>query len=196
MNELISALGRLPGIGRKSAQRLAFHLLDLPAKEVTALAEIIVKAKTQTKRCPICCNLTEFETCEICHSSKRDASLVCVVESPRDVAIMEQTNEYQGRYHVLYGNLDPLQNIGPEKLTLQQLFRRLQSDQEIAEVILANGATMEGEATALYVAKLLEGTGIRCTRIAHGLPYGSNLEFADKATLAKALAGRIVVSDS
>lgn len=191
VTQLIQALSLLPGIGRKSAQRLAFHILDLPVEQVDALAQALVQARHGIHLCAECCNLTDSaEVCEVCSNPKRDHTTLCVVEGPRDVVAMERIHDYKGLYHVLHGVLSPLQNQGPEDLKLRELLTRLQSHPEISEVILATNATVEGEATALYISKLLKSTGIRCTRIAHGLPMGSDLEFADEMTLARALEGR------
>ncbi|MDD7401299.1 MAG: recombination mediator RecR [Eubacteriales bacterium] len=187
---LIQALGKLPGIGRKTAQRLAFHILDAPAEEAEALAQAILQAKKGIQLCAECCNFTENEVCEICGNPKRDRTTICVVESPRDLAAMERIHEYKGLYHVLHGVISPMQNQGPESLKLRELLSRLQNHPEVTEVILATNSSVEGEATALYVARLLKPSGIRCTRIAHGLPMGSDIEYADEVTLARALTGR------
>lgn len=187
---LIQALGKLPGIGRKTAQRLAFHILDAPAEEAEALAQAILQAKQGIHLCGECCNFTEAEVCEICGNPKRDRTTICVVESPRDLAAMERIHEYKGLYHVLHGVISPMQNQGPESLKLRELLSRLQNHPEVTEVILATNSSVEGEATALYVARLLKPSGIRCTRIAHGLPMGSDIEYADEVTLARALTGR------
>lgn len=187
---LIQALGKLPGIGRKTAQRLAFHILDAPAEEAEALAQAILQAKQGIHLCGECCNFTEAEVCEICGNPKRDRTTICVVESPRDLAAMERIHEYKGLYHVLHGVISPMQNQGPESLKLRELLSRLQNHPEVTEVILATNSSIEGEATALYVARLLKPSGIRCTRIAHGLPMGSDIEYADEVTLARALTGR------
>lgn len=188
--ELINELSRLPGVGRKSAQRLGFHLLRQPVESVRQLADTLVRAREGVHFCSQCFNLTSTDPCEICSSDKRDRSQICVVESPQDVAAMERIHEYKGLYHVLHGSINPMQGIGPDQIKLMELFRRLQENDEITEVILATNPTVEGEATALYIAKLLKSTGIRCSRIAHGLPMGADLEYADEVTLAKALSGR------
>lgn len=188
--ELINELAQLPGLGSKSAQRLAFHLLRQPKEKVDKLASALVRAKRDIHFCSICCNLTAGDPCEICQSDKRDRSVICVVESPQDVAAMERMHEYKGLYHVLHGVISPLQNQGPEQIKLMELFRRLQSNDEVKELILATNPTVEGEATALYIAKLLKPSGIRCTRIAHGLPMGADIEYADEVTLAQAILGR------
>jgi recombination protein RecR len=182
---LINELGKLPGIGSKSAQRLAFHLLSQPLDKVESLANAILDARRSTRLCSVCCNLTDQDPCEICTSPGRDRTIICVVENPRDVAAMERIHEYKGLYHVLHGVISPLQNIGPEQIRLRELLERLRSDDNIHEVILATNATVEGEATALYIARLLKPSGIRTTRIAHGIPMGGDLEYADEVTLAR-----------
>lgn len=187
---LIQALGKLPGIGRKTAQRLAFHILDSPVEEAEALAQAVLQAKKSIHLCAECCNFTENDLCEVCSNPKRDHTTICVVESPRDLAAMERIHEYKGLYHVLHGVISPMQNQGPETLKLRELLSRLQNHPEVSEVILATNSSVEGEATALYVARLLKPSGIRCTRIAHGLPMGADIEYADEVTLARALTGR------
>lgn len=190
INQLITQLATLPGIGQKSAQRLAFHILGLPNEKAEALAQSILDARRLTSFCSSCCNLTDQDPCAICSDEKRDNHVICVVENPSDVAAMERTREYRGRYHVLHGAISPMNNIGPESIRLKELLSRLQRESDVNEVILANNATVEGEATALYIAKLLKPAGIRTTRIAHGIPMGSNLEFTDEVTLSRALSGR------
>lgn len=190
IHELITQLGQLPGVGRKTAQRLAFHILGISKEDATKLANAILQAKERTHLCPICCDLTDREICEICADRTRDDSVVCVVESPMDVTAMERTREYNGRYHVLHGAISPMKDIGPEQLHLRELLSRLRKHSEITEIILATNATVEGEATATYIARLIKPAGIRTTRIAHGIPMGSNLEYADEVTLTRALEGR------
>ncbi len=190
ISRLVSELSRLPGIGGKSAQRLAFHLLSLPQDKVDALAEAMVEARRTTILCSACCNLTDQDPCEICTSRSRDRSTVCVVENPRDVAAMERMREYRGLYHVLHGAISPMQGVGPEQVRLKELLARLREDDGITEVILATNPTVEGEATAMYIARLLKPSGIRTTRIAHGLPVGGDLEYADDVTLSRAMEGR------
>lgn len=190
ISRLVSELSRLPGIGGKSAQRLAFHLLSLPQDKVDALAEAMVEARRTTILCSACCNLTDQDPCEICSSRSRDRSTVCVVENPRDVAAMERMREYRGLYHVLHGAISPMQGVGPEQVRLKELLARLREDDGITEVILATNPTVEGEATAMYIARLLKPSGIRTTRIAHGLPVGGDLEYADDVTLSRAMEGR------
>lgn len=190
ISNLISRLGSLPGIGAKTAQRLAFYILNMETSEAKALAEAIIDAKEKIHLCRCCCNLTDREVCEICSDETRDRHTICVVESPSDVIAMERTREYKGLYHVLHGAISPMDNIGPEDIHLRELLRRLTEDDGIEELILANNATVEGEATANYIARLVKPSGIRCSRIAHGIPFGSNLEYADEVTLGRAIEGR------
>lgn len=184
--DLISGLSRLPGIGPKTAGRLAFYLLQQPQVS-ESLAEAILNAQKNIQQCSLCCNYTDQDPCPICSSEKRDRSLLCIVEQPRDVAALEKTREYKGLYHVLHGVISPLEGIGPDQLTVSQLLPRLE---EVKEVIMAVNPTVEGEATAMYLSKLLKPLGIRVTRIAHGLPVGGDLEYADEITIARALEGR------
>ncbi len=190
ITKLIAELGKLPGIGSKSAQRLAFHLLSLPYSEIETLANTLIEVRKNTFLCSVCCNLTDRDPCEICTSASRDRTMICVVENPRDVAAMERIHEYKGLYHVLHGAISPMQGIGPGQIRLKELLARLSTETEVSEVILANNPTVEGEATAMYIARLLKPAGIRTTRIAHGLPMGGDLEYADEVTLAKAMEGR------
>ncbi|MEN6414895.1 MAG: recombination mediator RecR [Veillonellales bacterium] len=187
--KLIEQFRALPGIGPKTAIRLAYHVLEMDKARAEALAHAIVDAKQKIGYCKICFNLTDCNPCQICRSEERDSSLLCVVEEPRDVAAMERTREYRGRYHVLHGALSPLEGIGPENIKIKELLNRLQAG-IVAEVIMATNPDVEGEATAMYVAKLLKPLGIRVTRIAHGLPVGGDLEYADEVTLSKALENR------
>lgn len=189
INRLITELARLPGIGSKTAQRLAFYILGEPEEKALALAEAIRDARTSTLLCSRCCNLTEEDPCEICSDESRDNTVVCVVESPADVSVMERTR-FSGRYHVLHGAINPMQGVGPNDIKLRELFQRLGEEDSIQEVILATNATAEGEATATYIARMLKPAGIRTTRLAHGIPMGTNLEYADEMTLGKALDGR------
>lgn len=186
---LIEALERLPGIGPKTAQRLAFFLLKRPADEVRELAESLLAVKARIAACSICFNVTDEDPCRICADPARDAHTLCVVEEPNDLLAMERTGEYRGRYHVLLGALSPLDGIGPEDLKVKELLARLDAG-GASEVILATNPNVEGEATALYLAKLLRPLGVRVTRIARGLPIGGDLEYADQVTLTKALEGR------
>ncbi|MGB9887493.1 MAG: recombination mediator RecR [Moorellales bacterium] len=186
---LIEALHRLPGIGPKSAQRLAFYLLGCPEEEALALARAITEARSKVKPCSVCAHLTDVDPCRFCRDPARDRSLICVVEQPRDVVAIERTGEYKGLYHVLHGALSPLEGIGPDELRIAQLVARLQGG-EVKEVILATNPNPEGEATALYIARLCRPLGVRVTRLAHGLPVGGDLEYADELTLGRALSGR------
>lgn len=184
----ITQLSQLPGIGRKSAQRIVFYLLKLPAEEVRLLAEALVRLKERVSRCSICCSITEQDPCAICGDPKRDQRVICVVEEANDVLALERTHEYHGLYHVLGGALSPLDGIGPEHLKVKELITRLHPPVE--EVILATNPNAEGEATALYLLKLIQPLGIKVTRIARGIPMGVDLEYADEITLTKALEGR------
>lgn len=188
IGKLIEEFSKLPGIGRKTAQRLAFHILDMKGNEVVELAKAIVNAKKFTKHCKICSNLTEGDTCNICDNVKRDKSVICVVENVRDISAMERTKEFNGVYHVLHGAISPLDGIGPDEINIKNLFSRLNGD--IKEVILATNPTIEGEATAVYISRLIKPLGIKVTRIAHGIPVGGDIEYADEVTLMRALEGR------
>ena len=187
---LIDELQKLPGIGPKSAQRLAFHLLKQPAATVTALAKALVDAKEQIKFCSICANLSADDPCELCLNPMREQGQICVVAEARDLVALERTKEFHGRYHVLQGLISPMDGIGPEQLKIRELLGRLQEVGRVTEVILAINPTVEGEATCLYLSKLLKPLGPRVTRIAFGLPMGGDLEYADELTLARALEGR------
>ncbi len=189
MAQLIEQFARLPGIGRKTAQRLAFYVINMPNQDVHSLAEAIVNAKEGVRYCKICTNLTDREICDICSDKRRDPMIICVVEDPRDVVAMERTKEFKGYYHVLHGAISPLEGIGPEDIRIKELLTRL-ANQSVEEVILATNPNIEGEATAMYISKLLKPMGIKVTRIAHGIPVGGDLEYADEITLAKALEGR------
>jgi recombination protein RecR len=186
---LIDALQKLPGIGPKTAQRLTFFLLKRPADEVQALAQALGQLKSQIVHCSVCFNITEEDPCRICKDPARDARLLCVVEEPNDLLAIERTGQFRGRYHVLLGALSPLDGIGPEDLKVRELLARLEA-QPVEEVILATNPNVEGEATAIYLAKLLKPFALRVTRIARGLPVGGDLEYADEVTLGKALEGR------
>lgn len=187
--KLIEELAKLPGIGPKTAQRLAFHLLDSPRETGMTLAKAIVEAKDKTRYCSVCCNLTEQDPCTICSSTTRQRDVLCVVEDPRDVVALEKTREYKGLYHVLHGAISPMEGIGPEELRIKELLQRL-NDDTVKEVVLATNPNVEGEATAMYIARLLKNLGVRVTRIAHGLPVGGDLEYADELTLIRAFEGR------
>lgn len=189
LSNLISQLSKLPGIGGKTAQRLAFYILSMEDEEAGAVAQAILDAKKNMKFCSVCGNLTDVETCSICSDPGRDGSVICVVESPRDVSAMERIREFSGRYHVLHGAISPMDGIGPEDINLRQLLVRLQ-DNDVREVILATNPNIEGEATAMYTARLIKPSGIKVTRIAHGIPVGGDLEYADEITLSKAMEGR------
>jgi recombination protein RecR len=191
LQQLIEEFSRLPGIGRKSAQRLALHILKRPREDVVAMARALVNVKDRIRYCSVCCNITEQDPCSICANPKRERTVLCVVEEPRDVIALEKTNEFRGLYHVLGGALSPLDGIGPEELKIKELLGRIQGD--VTEVILAMNPNVEGEATTLYLSRLLKPLGTRVSRIARGLPVGGDLEFADEATLTRALEGRIAL---
>lgn len=187
--KLIDELSKLPGVGNKTAQRLAFHILNMPAEEVEQLSSSITSAKRNIKYCRVCCNITDSEVCNICSNTKRDSGLICVVEDPKDVVAMEKTREYKGLYHVLNGAISPMEGIGPEEIRIKELLKRI-AENDIKEIILATNPNIEGEATAMYISRLLKPVGIKVTRIAHGVPVGGDLEYADEVTLMKALEGR------
>lgn len=187
--KLIEELSKLPGIGNKTAQRLAFHILNMSAEDVEQLSSSIINAKRKIKYCKVCCNITDSEVCSICSNAKRDGSIICVVEDSKDVVAMEKTREYKGLYHVLNGAISPMEGIGPEEIRIKELLKRV-ADNDVKEVILATNPNIEGEATAMYISRLLKPAGIKVTRIAHGVPVGGDLEYADEVTLMKALEGR------
>jgi len=189
ITKLIEELSRLPGIGGKSAQRLAFYIIRQPEEKAVALAASITEARKNIRYCDICCNLTDQNPCQICVSPKRNAKEIMVVEDPRDMAAYERTQEYHGLYHILHGALSPMHGVGPNDLTIQTLLKRLH-DNQTEEVIMATNPNVEGEATALYISKLLKPMGVKVTRIAHGVPVGGDLEFVDEVTLFRALEGR------
>ncbi len=189
LNELINQFEKLPGIGRKTAQRLAFYMLSQPAERSKAFADALVGAKEKIHFCSVCQSLTDRPICSICSDSTRDKSTICVVEEPRDVMAFERTREYKGLYHVLHGALSPLDGIGPEQLKIRELMARL-SDPAVKEIILATNLTVEGEATASHISRLVKPLGIRTTRLAYGIPVGGDLEYADEKTLLCALEGR------
>jgi recombination protein RecR len=186
---LIEELGRLPGVGPKSAQRLAFHVLKLPLEDVRRLAHTIVDARERMTWCTRCFNLAEAELCKVCLDERRDPTIVCVVEEPRDIVAVERTREFSGRYHVLQGAISPLSGVGPEQLRIRELLARVENER-IAEVILCTNPNIEGDTTAMYLARLLGPLGVHVTRIASGLPVGGDLEYADEITLGRALVGR------
>ncbi len=187
--ELAEQFARLPGIGMKSAQRLAYHVMSMSRDEVQAFADALVHAKQEIRHCEVCQNLTEFQRCPICEDARRDHSVICVVESPKDVTAFERTGEYNGVYHVLHGLISPMDGITPDMLHVQELLTRVQSG-GVSEIIMATNPTVEGEATAMYIARLLKPIGITVTRLAFGLPIGGMLEYADEMTLFKALENR------
>ena len=189
LENLIDKFASLPGIGRKSAQRLAFHVLALPEGEARAFADAITEAKASVHCCRVCQNLTEDELCPICASDRRDKSTICVVSEPRDVLSIERGREYNGTYHVLHGVLSPMGHVGPDDIRIKELLLRAAQD-EVEEVIMATNPDTEGEATAMYISRLLKPFNIKVTRLAYGIPVGSNLEFADDATLNRAIEGR------
>lgn len=186
---LIDELGRLPGVGPKSAQRIAFHLLKIPAEDVARLATAIADAKARVRFCARCWNVAEGELCPICADERRDPSLLCVVEESRDIVAVEKTGEFRGRYHVLLGAMNPLEGIGPEQLKIKELFARIEPE-GVQEVILCTNPNTEGEVTAMYIARMMKPLGVKVTRIASGLPVGGDLEYADELTLGRALEGR------
>ena len=186
---LVGELEKLPGIGPKSAQRLAFYLLRIPIEEARQLAEAIVEVKERISACQVCFNFTDQPICDVCRNSRRDKSLLCVVAEPRDLLAMERTNEFTGGYHVLGGVISPMEGIGPEMLRVRELIERLQ-DGQVREIILATNPTVEGDTTAMYLARLIKPFGVKVTKIAFGLPVGGDLDYADQATLIQALEGR------
>ena len=192
LNRLINELAKLPGIGGKTAQRLAFHILSMDDKSAMELAEAISDAKRSMTYCSVCGNLTDTDPCAICADESRDKSVICVVESPKDVVAMEKIREYRGYYHVLHGAISPMDGIGPDDINLKSLIMRLQ-DEDVKELIIATNPNIEGEATAMYIARLIKPSGIKVTRIAHGIPVGGDLEYADEVTLLKAMEGRRVL---
>jgi recombination protein RecR len=189
IQDLIDELGRLPGIGPKSAQRIAFHLLQTETVDARRLADAITKVKATVRFCARCWNVSEAEECQICRDPRRDAAVVCVVEEPRDVVAIERTREFRGRYHVLGGAISPIDGLGPEELHVQELVARLEGE-PIGEIILATNPNLEGEATASYLFRLLAPLGVRVTRLASGLPVGGDLDYADEVTLGRAFLGR------
>lgn len=190
LNRLINELSKLPGIGGKTAQRLAFHILSLSDREAEVLADAIVSAKKDLRYCSVCGNLTDQDKCQICSDPGRDQTVICVVETPQDVAAMERIREYHGLYHVLHGAISPAEGIGPNDINLKSLITRLQGGSPVNEIIIATNPNIEGEATAMYISRLLKPAGIKVTRIAHGIPVGGDLEYADEVTLLKAVEGR------
>ena len=191
LQQLIEEFSHFPGIGRKTAQRLALHVLKLPREEVLNMAKALVAVKDRIRHCSVCSNITEQDPCVICSSPKRDRTLICVVEEPNDVMALEKTNEFRGLYHVLGGSLSPLDGVGPDQLRVRELLERM--DGEVQEVILAMNPNVEGEATTIYLTRLLKPLGVKVSRIARGIPVGGDLESTDEATLTRALEGRITL---
>ena len=187
--KLAEQFERLPGIGNKTAQRLAYYVLKMPREKALEFSQAIMSAHDSIHYCKECCNLTDKEKCSVCENSKRDHSTICVVEDPRDVMAIERTQEYNGVYHVLHGAMSPLNGIGPEQLTIKELLARIQKSQ-VDEVIMATNPTIEGETTSMYISKLLKPLGVKVTRLAYGIPVGGDLEYADEVTLLRALEGR------
>lgn len=186
---LIEQLSKLPGIGRKTAQRLAFFILEMENIEAEKLSKSIMNAKEKIRLCSVCCNLTEVDPCQICTDSRRDKSIICVVEGAKDVLAMERSREYNSQYHILHGVISPMDNVGPNDIKVKELLTRL-SDDTITEIIIATNPTVEGEATALYLSKLIKPLGIKVTRIAHGIPVGGDLDYFDEVTISKAMENR------
>lgn len=189
LEELIDQFARLPSIGRKSAQRLAFHVLSMKQEDAERFINSINTARTAIHRCSVCCNLTDHEVCSICENPARDKSVICVVENPKDVNAIEKTHEYNGLYHVLHGAISPLNDIGIEDICAKELINRLHDD-NIKEIIMATNTTVEGEATAMYLSRLIKPIGVKVSRLAYGVPVGADLEFADEVTIVKAIEGR------
>lgn len=188
IEKLIEEFAKLPGIGYKTAQRLTLHVLNLPREEVVGFAEALVKARGTIKYCSVCGNYTDSDPCSICSNPNRDSSTICVVEQPKDINTLEKVQEFNGRYHVLHGVISPMMGKGPDDINLKNLIKRI--NDELKEIIIATNPNVEGEATAMYISKILKPFGVKVTRIAHGIPVGGELEYADEVTLAKALEGR------
>ncbi len=189
LENLIDQFAALPGIGRKTASRLAYWVLAMPKEQASEFAEAILSAHEKVHQCPVCHNLTDSGQCRICGNTERDLSVICVVETPQDVNAFEKTREYKGLYHVLHGLISPMDGIGPEQLYIKDLVKRAGND-EVKEIIMATNPTVEGESTAIYISKLIKPFGVKVTRLAYGMPVGGNLEYADEVTLYRALAGR------
>lgn len=187
--KLIDSFARLPGIGPKTAGRLAFHILRMKEEDVIEFAKALVNAKRNLHYCSICYNITDTDPCRICQDKSRDPSMICIVQEPKDIGAMERTREFNGYYHVLHGAISPMEGIGPDEIRITELLKRL-GDDTVQEMILATNPNIEGEATAMYISRLVKNFGIKVTRIAHGLPVGGDLEYADEVTLSKALEGR------
>ena len=189
LDKLIEQFARLPSVGRKSAQRLAFHILEMSDADAERFTQTILNARESIHRCEICCNLTDGEICSVCTSPSRDKSVICVVEDPRDVIAIERTHEYNGLYHVLHGAISPMNDISPEDICIKELLKRL-SDENVKEIIMATNPTVEGEATAMYISRIIKPLGINVSRLAYGVPVGADLEYADEFTLIRAIEGR------
>lgn len=189
LNELINQFARLPGIGKKTAQRLAFSILEQPPERAKQFADALINARKKIHFCKVCQSLTDLEECDICSNENRDKSVICVVEDPKDVMAFERTREFSGVYHVLHGVISPLDNVGPDDIKIKELMSRL-SNSEVKEIIMATNPTVEGEATASYISRLVKPMGIKVTRLAYGIPVGADLQYADEYTLARALEGR------
>ena len=189
LSKLVEQFEKLPGIGKKSAQRLALYVLDLPKAEAEAFANAIIEAKEKIHKCRICCNLTDEELCSVCANASRDQSIICVVAEPKDVIALERTHEFNAVYHVLHGCISPMDGIGPEQLCVKELLARINAG-GVSEVIMATNPTVEGEATAMYLSRLIKPLGVKVTRLAYGIPVGGDLEYADEVTLKRALDGR------
>ncbi len=192
LQKLIEQFQRMPGVGHKSAQRMAFYILGLQKSEAEEFSKTILEAHEKIKKCSRCCNLAEEELCPICKSGRRDESVICVVEDPRDVMAFERTHEYEGTYHVLHGVISPMNGVGPEDITVKELISRM-GDGKVQEVIMATNPTVEGEATAMYISRLLKPMGVSVSRLAYGVPVGADLEYADEVTLTRALEGRRII---
>lgn len=186
---LIDQFSRLPGIGRKTAQRLAFHVLEMDELDADKLSHAITDAKSSIRLCSVCCNMTEDDPCNLCASEKRDKSIICVVEGAKDVIAMERSRDFKGEYHILHGVISPMDNVGPNDIKLKELLNRLKDD-VVKEIVIATNPTVEGEATALYMSKLIKPLGVKVTRIAHGIPVGGDLEYFDEVTLSRAMENR------
>ena len=194
MQELIECFKSMPGIGSKTAERMAFHVLKAPAEEMVKFASIIKKVKEDVRFCKICGNLSETEICSICNDTRRDKTVVCVIEEPKDLILIEKSGRYRGVYHVLFGAIAPLDGVGPEELRIKELLERIREDR-VKEVILATNSNAEGETTALYLSRELQPLKVKISRIAYGIPVGGNLDYIDQATLIRALEGRLPVSN-
>lgn len=191
ISKLIDAFSRLPGVGPKTAGRLAFHVLRMKEEDVIDFAKALVNVKRNLHYCSVCCNITDVDPCRICQDKSRDSSVICVVQEPKDLVALERTKEFEGYYHVLHGAISPMEGIGPDQIHIAELLKRL-GDETVQELILATNPNIEGEATAMYLSRLVKPFGLRVTRIAHGLPVGGDLEYADEVTLSKAMEGRRV----